>query len=215
MKPKPSSYVMSFLRALDARNLQYAVVRDLNNVLPDRYMGEADVDIIINPRDWQQAKDVLLSMKWFEVLHPFDNLRDFTFLYGMRRFKFFIRGNAKLDICFQLACRSTNAGEWVPLDQTIQESVWSNRKWDESRCCYVLSPLDECVHLLARAFFDKQKVTQEYLTRIEHLFNKIDAELLEDRLKLVFFKAAGTVMACLRNRELDQLVDRVRSYDNY
>ena len=65
---------------------------------------------IIHPEDWPQAQQLLKVEKWFEVLHPFDNLRDFTFLYGMTPFRFFIRGIAKLDVCFQLACRSTNAG---------------------------------------------------------------------------------------------------------
>ena len=61
-------------------------------------------------------------------------------------------------------------GEWVPLDQDIQDSVWENRRRDEAKGCYALSPLDECVHLLARAYFDKGCMPSEYRDRIEQLY---------------------------------------------
>lgn len=210
-----ANHVIEVLNALNSKKVRYAVCRDIENALPENYKGDADIDLVIHPEDWKPAQTVLKSQNWFEVLHPFDNQTDFVFLYGVKRFRFFVRGSAKLDICFQLACRSTNAGEWIPLDQEIQDSVWANRKWDDERQCYTLAPIDEIVHLLARAYFDKKVVTEAYRLRIEELFSDMDESELEHRLGLVFFRASGEVMSCLRSSELDAIMTRVTEFNDY
>lgn len=215
MTSTAARHVMEITNAFEAENVRYAICRDLENALPADYAGEADIDLVIHPEDWSNAQGILKSRNWFEVLHPFDNLSDFVFLYGVKRFRFFVRGEAKLDLCFQLACRSTNAGEWIPLDQEIQDSVWANRKWDDQRRCYTLSPVDECVHLLARAYFDKKSVTELYRSRIQELYSEIDECDLEYRLRLVFFRATGDIMSCLRSGEITELVTRVTAFHDY
>lgn len=210
-----AQYVVGLFRAFDAKGVRYAVLRDLNNVLPLDYDGEKDVDVVVHPGDWVEARQVLSAERWFEVLHPFDNLKDFTFLYGMEKFRFFIRGNAKLDVCFQLACRSTNAGEWIPLDQEIQESVWRNRCWDGSKGTYILSPIDECTHLLARAFFDKKEIDFAYRQRIASLWRILDEAEMERRLRLVFFRAAKEVVFCVRSSDYDGLIARLAAFHDY
>lgn len=208
-------HVMEVITAFDSNNVRYAICRDLENALPKDYLGEADIDLVIHPEDWSDAQGILKSRNWFEVLHPFDNMSDFVFLYGLKRFRFFVRANAKLDLCFQLACRSTNAGEWIPLDQEIQDSVWLNRKWDDQRQCYMLSPIDECVHLLARAYFDKKGVTELYRLRIQELFSGVEESELEHRLGLVFFRAAGEIISCLRSGKISEIVTRVTAFHEY
>lgn len=210
-----ASHVMEVLNAFNSKTVRYAICRDIENALPEDYAGEADIDLVIHPEDWKLAQGVLKPQNWFEVLHPFDNQSDFVFLYGVKRFRFFVRGSAKLDICFQLTCRSTNAGEWIPLDQEIQDSVWANRKWDDLRQCYMLSPIDEIVHLLARAYFDKKGVAEAYRLRIQELFSGMDEADLEHRLRLVFFRAAGEVMSCLRSGEIGKIVTRVTAFHDY
>ncbi len=210
-----ASNVMEVLNAFNSKKVQYAICRDIDNALPENYAGEADIDLVIHPEDWKLAQGVLTQQNWFEVLHPFDNLTDFVFLYGVKRFRFFVRGSAKLDICFQLTCRSTNAGEWIPLDQEIQDSVWANRKWDDLRLCYTLSPIDEIVHLLARAYYDKKGFTEAYRLRIQELFLGIDESDLEHRLRLVFFRAAAEVMLCMRTGEIGEIVARVNAFHDY
>ena len=215
MKSNAVIYVMEITKAFAAKNVRYAICRDLENLLPNNYTGKADIDIVIHPEDWLNAQSLLKSQNWFEVLHPFDNLSDFIFLYGAKRFRFFLRGRAKLDLCFQLTCRSTNAGEWIPLDKEIQDSVWANRKWDSKRQCYTLSQIDEFVHLLARAYFDKKDVPELYRARIEELYTSIDASEIEHRLKLIFFHATGSVMTLLRSSRISELFTTVNEFHDY
>ena len=207
--------VLSVFGAFESGNIRYALLRDLSGALPNNYTGESDIDIIIHPEDWFEARQLLKNNKWFEVMHPFDNLKDFVFLYGMQRFKFFIRGAAKLDVCFQLACRSTNDGEWIPIDQEIQDSVWGGRYLCEKKKCYVLDPVDECVHLLARAFFDKNQVPIDYSERVMFLYSKIDSEKFQKCLELVFFRAAREVHVLVQNGSLMDLKKCILSFDDY
>ena len=207
--------VIALLEEFDSSNTRYAVVRDIENALPKAYLGDRDVDIIIHPEDKFRAAELLQTNGWLKVLHPYDNKRDFVFLYRMDRFEFYVKGNAKLDICYQLACRSTNAGEWVPLDQEIQESVWLRRERDGAKCCYVLDPIDECVHLLARAFFDKRVIPQGYRERISDLFLKVGEAALSERLRLVFFSAAPVVVSVIKEDDFDMLHQRVLSFVDY
>ena len=113
-------------------------------------------------------------MGWFPVRHPWDFGDNFIFLYSMNPLEFYEKNGIYLDVSYQLCCRSVNNGEWMPLDQKINNSVWNNRKQDNTYGWYILSDEDLFLHLITRSVFDKKKFTDGYIEQIQNLFKKIN-----------------------------------------
>lgn len=198
---------------LTEESIQYALLKGVEDAIPS--VGGKDVDIIIRRDCVDNFEEVIKRYGFVRVLHPYDNLKDFTFLYGMNEFRFYQNHVCSLDICFQLSCRSTNNGEWVPLDLEIQRSVWENRRYDEGFKCYMLSFEDELIHLLTRLIFDGKKYNNKYANRIGILLDKVSKEVLYEKMKLVFFKFSGFLMDFLYNNQLDDISQKYIKFTEY
>ena len=117
--------VFSFL---NTNHIRYLLLRNIGNELPNNFLKGKDIDILVNPDDKQKLIAALEKSNWIKSIHPWDFGKNFVFLYSMDQFIMYSLNGIHLDICFQLCCRSLNAGEWFPLDSLIQEDAFSKKK---------------------------------------------------------------------------------------
>jgi len=198
-------------------NIEYVLLRNINNELPDRLKETKDIDILVNSHYKSNLITLLKKEKWLQIIHPWDFGDNFNFLYSMDEFLMFRKGKINLDVCFQLCCRSLNAGEWFPLDESIQKSVFTNKrkKCKNDFITYRLSYEDELIHLITRCIFDKKIFNDGYIERIQSLLGKIDMNLVSKKLEKIFFKFTPFLIQLLLYEEYSQIRNNYITFKEY
>jgi hypothetical protein len=212
-----SSEIIAIFSQLNLCSEQYLLIRNINNELPNNLTIGKDIDILINKKNKFLFSNFLHERGFKSVKHPLFND---IFLYGVDKFEFKInsKNNIILDLNFQLVCRSFNAGEWIPLDQTIQESAWENRIFieHESGLSYwTLGHEDEFVSLLVRSVFDKKYFLEGYVTRIEELLGLIDIAIVQSKLDLVFFKFTSVLLNLIEKKDYSNIIGEYVKFKDY
>lgn len=207
--------ILDIFRILNESGINYVLLRNIDCELPNKFKGNKDIDILVKQEEKKMFYNLMKINKWRKCPHPLDLAGDFTFLYAMDRFDFFTKKGINLDICYQLSCKSTNAGEWMPLDQFINNSVWENRKINKDYGWYEMSREDELVHLLTRCIFDKKTFSSNYIIRIEDLFRDIDINKFIERIELVFFKFTPYLLKHIENKRYQIIRNEYLKFIDY
>lgn len=211
---KPES-IIDLFNKLNAESLDYILIRNINNELPDRLRIGKDIDLLVPYKERSKFIEFLKEKGFKNIRHPHCND---VFLYGVNKFdKFIDKDNVLLDFNYQLACRSLNAGEWIPLDHKIQDSVWTNKKINkiDEFTYYSLGMEDEFVALVTRSLFDKKEFQKGYIKRIDELINVIDVNDVIYKFQLVFYKFTPVLLGMLKKRQFDMILDRYISFREY
>jgi len=209
-------YIKEAFDLLNTSGLEYLLMWNIDGELPESLPEGKDVDILIRKEQETELVGFLEAHDYEEIAHPF---RDDVFLYSVDKFRKMRhrKNNVLLDLNFQLTCRSLNAGEWIPLDQTIQESAWENKRFQEETgfSRWTLGVEDEYVTLLARAVFTKRIFDEGYRASIDRLRNKVDERDVLQKLEKVFFKFAPYLIAQVRKGEYDTIVKNYIQFREY
>lgn len=201
--------VLDLFKQLEEKEISYAVLRNLDNRIPNHIDSTKDIDIIVLDKDKFEFQYFMKKNGFRKERHPWDFGENFIFLYAMDKLDFYIKDEMILDICYQLCCRSTDHGEWMPLDQMIQQSVWKNRKRNAVYGYYELSFEDEFIHLVTRALFDKKKFPPEYRERLNQLIECINERDVMEKLKVIVFNYADKLLEQIKQKKYEKI------YKNY
>ncbi len=141
-------------------------------------------------------------------------------MYGVDRFEFKYNNNNNIlfDLNFQIAVRSLDAGQWIPLDQSIQKSAWKNRRFEqlnEDFGYWTLSYEDEFVSLVARSIFDKNEFQSGYVKRIDELSSIIEKLNVIEKLNTVFFKFTPFLMDYIVNKDYENIIKNYLEFKEY
>jgi len=211
------SEVINIFKLLNSSNLKYILLRNINNELPEKLEVGKDIDILINKKDKSKFIYFFKNNGYKTIPHPFKND---TFLYGVDKFEFKYNDNNKIlfDLTSQLVVRSLDAGQWIPLDQKIQESAWNNRRFkkiDEEFGYWTLSHNDEFITLVARSIFDKREFQEGYIRRIDELKDKIDIEDVKEKMGLVFFKFTPYLLEMIEKKDYENIIKNYIQFKEY
>ena len=109
--------IIDIFNNLNAAGLKYILIRNINSKLPNNLRIGKDIDLLVPHNERSKFIIFLIEKGFTNIRHPFCND---IFLYGTNKFEKFVnKDNMLLDLNYQLACRSLNAGEWIPLDYKI------------------------------------------------------------------------------------------------
>ena len=207
--------IIDIFNKLNTSGFEYILIRNINNELPGSLRIGKDIDLLINHNERRKFINFLKANGFKGISHPHQHDR---FLYGVKVFEFFVnKYNVLLDLNYQLACRSLNAGEWIPLDHKIQDSAWKNKviyKIDNFTY-YSLGMEDEFVALVTRSIFDKKKFQNGYMERIDELMKLIDVNEVIAKFQLIFFKFTSVLLSMLKERQYKVILDRYLSFSEY
>ena len=207
--------IIEIFNKLNTSGFEYILIRNINNELPTGLRIGKDIDLLVHYNDRREFINFLKTSGFKRINHPHQHDK---FLYGVRIFEFFVnKDNVLLDLNYQLACRSLNAGEWIPLDNKIQDSAWKNKVTNkiDNFSFYSLGLEDEFVALVTRSIFDKKEFQDGYMERIEELMNHIDANEVIAKFQLIFFKFTPVLFSMLKERQYKAVLDRYLSFMEY
>ncbi|HRZ40282.1 MAG TPA: nucleotidyltransferase family protein, partial [Candidatus Omnitrophota bacterium] len=204
-----ASKIISIFKALNDSGLEYVLMRNINDELPACLKAGKDIDLLIRKKDYGSFKSFFREHGYKRIRHP--SSKD-TFLYGVDRFEFqYQRASGIIfDLNFQLAVRSLDDGQWIPLHQSVQEAAWENRRLHRSNeqfSYWTLGHADEFVTLVARAVFDKRRFEHGYVQRLKTLLSKVDKSDVEQKLKKVFFAYTPYLLRSMEKGDFENIIN--------
>lgn len=211
-----SAKLIAAFKRLNESGLEYILIRNINNELPAALKTGKDIDILVKKKNEKDFDRFFRNEHFEEVVHPLDND---IFLYGTDKFKMYNDRNGIIfDLNFQLAVRSLDAGQWIPLEQSIQQSAWENKRFvhaDKSFHYWALSYEDEFIHLITRSVFDKRGFSSDYIEKINDIYSQINMDEVTGKLELVFFKFTFFLLEKIARREYDTIVKDYIQFKEY
>lgn len=209
--------LINIFKLLNKSGLKYILMRNINKELPSGLEIGKDIDILVNKEDEKEFINFFHSNDYQTIDHPF---KYDVFLYGVDRFEFKYNNNNKIlfDLNFQIAVRSLDAGQWIPLDQIIQESAWKNKRFEqltEDFGYWTLSYEDEFVCLISRSIFDKKEFQNGYIKRINELINLINKNDVTEKFNMVFFKFTPYLMKYIEKQNYDEIIKNYLQFKEY
>ncbi|MCF6775585.1 hypothetical protein L3V83_03245 [Thiotrichales bacterium 19X7-9] len=201
---------------LNESRLDYILLRNINNEIPLHLDLGKDIDILVKKKDEPLFIEFFKKHNYKEVVHP---LRNDIFLYGTDQFRTFKdQNNILFDLNYQVAVRSLDAGQWIPLDQILQNSAWINRRFEQISDDFgywSLSYEDELICLVARSIFDKKEFQVGYIKRINELIPMVDWNNVQEKFNLIFFKYTPVLIKLIKKNDYQNIIMNYLKFSEY
>ena len=218
MKFIESNEIKKIFNLINKSKLNYILMWNINSELPSALKVGKDIDILIKKQDEKKFINFFKNNNYQQTNHPF---KFDIFLYGVDKFEFKYNNfynNIDFDINFKIVVRSLDAGQFIPLDQSIQKSAWQNRRFEkisEDFGYWTLSYEDEFVCLVARSIFDKKEFKNGHIKRINKLIKLVDRNIVLEKLKKVFFRYTSNLFKSLENQNYEVIIDNYLQFREY
>ena len=209
--------VLDFFTKLNERNINYLLIKNIGEELPKKLKYGKDIDILVHPDCYAKYLALMPTWGFKEIVHPHGTKRGWQFLYGMEScHKFEHRQSGiQIDGYAQLATKSIGMNAWLPLDKSIQESVWRNKVWNKQFKWWQMDDKNLLVYLVTRSVFEKEKFSSVYIADIEKLLPLIDEKTVQDKFGKIFFKFAPHLTEMLKEHSLEEIRDTYISFADY
>ena len=208
--------IFGFFRLLDDSGIEYVLIKNINNELPSQQKRNKDIDILVHPKDYRRYKKLLSQNGYYTIWHPHGRANGWGHLYGMEKVtkKKSVHG-LEVDACAQLCCKSTLGNMWVPLDRSIQSSIWRDRIWDGELRCWRMDDKNLAAYLPARCILDKSDFPMEYRYEITKMSGLYGNEEVREKLRHIFFDFTDTLISMIENKAYDGIIEAYYSYGDY
>ena len=121
----------------------------------------------------------------------------------------------EIDAYAELCTKSFAMNAWLPLDQSINVSVWEDKIWDDANHWWMMDDVNLTVYLLARCIFEKGAFSEAYIREIEERKQLLNTVSCVKRLEKVFFRFSPYLIAAVMKNEYDSIVERYKCFADY
>jgi hypothetical protein len=188
-----------FIQLLVDNRIDYRVVQSQTD----------QMTVLIHSRFYELFCKKIRNTEYKKIPHPFGKLYQYQFLYQMKEFQLFRKGCYLIEVFFELPCMSLTPKTWIPLDKTIQNSIWIEKDGKK-----YLDKLNTYVFKLTWAIFMRKAFDKEVV-----LFFETNRDLINDKLqeKLypIFFKYTNVLIQLLRDGKYQDIRQQYITFKNY
>ena len=173
------------------------------------------LEIFIHPDYKTVAARLFASMGYKEF--PFRK-EHYSFIYRMIPDAFWkAKGDLILHSACQMSCISlSNLSNCIlPLDESIQQSIWNEKYLDPQSGNWVLSKEDRLIHLVTGAIFNDRQFNEDTIVKIGLCNANYDSSSLRRKLEGVFFKFTPHLIEYLKNGNYDEIIHAYRTFRDY
>jgi hypothetical protein len=214
----PSKHIEDFFVALNSSGINYVLIKNINNELPNNLENGKDIDILVHANS-KILFEALMSESFIAITQPLGTANGWSFAYGLIPYQFWKRKNIKedlyVDASFALSCKSLTPKIWIPLDKKIQQSVWDNKFFDKELNFWRIDYKNLFVYLLVRCIFDKKIFSDLYIKEIENHKNFLSDNYVLDVLHLIFFNFTSTLVKLLKTGMYEKIINEYISFKEY
>lgn len=206
--------IKDFFAQLNQSGLRYVLLRNIDGELPSCLPIGKDIDLLFDYKQKNEVKSFLLGQGFVNITHPYSRA---VYLYNPRKPEMYRdHEGVEIEAHYELLCKSTNAGEWMPLHQEIQKSCWENRFLCGTKFKhFTLSPEDELLLLIVRSVLDKRQFSPGYIRRIELLSHFVGSDSFFRKAKLVFFGYTPLLCENIKKKDYESPFLKYISFKEY
>ena len=211
----PKINVESSLIDLNSTGCDWILLKKTENELLEDFAVVKDIGILVQSIDKESMHASLLALDFKEIPHP---QRLETRLYGVDEFRLYQSSKGVLiNVNFQVAVKSLDDGQWIPLDHLIQASIWKNYELVSIGCAIVKmpSPEDLFVITIAQCIFNMRLIPDWHRGYLYDLVKCCERDSLLVRLRLVFFKFAENLLSLVEQTSFDLIITNHFSFSDY
>lgn len=211
--------VLSFFKLLNDSNINYVLIKNVGGELPYKLKDGKDVDILVKLEDRPLFMETMLKGGFLKRIPPLGREAGWKFGYQLPEYQFWQkRGIAQkfyIDCCFKLMCKSLTPNYWIPLDRSLNESIWKNKVWDETLGCWKIDDKTLFPYLIARCVLDKKEFKSVYIKDINELLHYLDDDEVQAMLSTIFYKFTPKLTKLLKAGKYDEIVSKYISFKDY
>ena len=118
-----------------------------------------------------------------------------------------------IDVNFTLCCQSFIPKTWIPLNESINESVWKEKVFDDENKWWIIDDKNMLLYLLVRCMFDKKTFSEAYISEIEKRKHHMDS--IDEKLRSTFYKYSSRLSALVAAGEYGSIIQDYIVFDEY
>ena len=205
---KTSSCLQSLFTLLEDHDISYRLV--------EVEQDKKHVELFIHPDSKDDFNTVMETAGWNKIG---SNTQKFNFIYRLIPDAFW--GNSDqwtLHSACQMGCQSlSNLSKcMLPLDKSVQNSIWNNKIRDKEYNCWRLTDEDYLIYLLATAMFDEKCFDKETILKINALGTEIlDSSSLQKKLEGVFFYFTSELIQHIKEGRFSEMFHDFMTFRKY
>lgn len=214
-----SKYITNFLSGLNQSNIEYVLIKNIADELPEHLENGKDIDICVREEDMHKLEDAMLSIGFVQLVHPKGTKNGWAFYYGLPEHQIWKLDccpyDIYIDISFKLCCMSLTQYAWVPLDSYIQRYMWENKVWDEKNNWWIMDINSRYAYYFIRCVFDKKTFSDKYINEIEKSKYQIDTNIVSSLLEKAFFKFTGKLLELVEEKKYQEIITEYKKFKDY
>lgn len=202
---------------LAKNNISYVLEHNIGGELPGSLLHGKDIDIIVEPCDYLRYQELMLSNGYNRVVHPRGREIGWQFLYNMHESCMFRNDKSGLyvDSYAELVTKSIGMKAWLPLDKSIQVSIWRDKVWNKNEQWWQMDDKNLLIHLITRCIFEKKAFNEAYINEIELLYPLLEDSFVQEKFSMVFFGFAETLVDLLLRRQYKDIINAYLMFKDY
>jgi hypothetical protein len=194
--------IVDVLSVIGKNNILYALLDENSD----------NARLLISSEQKQKIHKLFKNLNWRPIKNAY---KKEVFLYGMDSFEDFVYLNFKITLCYQLACKSTMMGNWIPLDRKINEFALAHRIMSSDKGFYVLNGIYDIPYRIAKCIFTEKIFSVYDIDILQKNENLLDKESIIESLGKVFFKFTPVLINMLRDKDYGHIVSACFNYSDY
>ena len=150
--------VDEFFFGLNEAEIEYVLIKNICEELPCNLRDGKDIDILVHTSSVPAFKQAMLKMNFKQIVAPYGIREGWSFGYQLNEYQFWRKNNATcnffIDAAEKLMCKSLMPKMWIPIDNTINESIWRDKVFDTKNNWWSMDEDNVAAYLIIRSVFD-------------------------------------------------------------
>lgn len=206
--------IKAFIKLLNVNRIQYVLIKNDDNVLPNSLKKGEDIDFLVHPSDYDRLIDIAVVNGYEKIVG--ESCKRY-FLYQLREDILLKKDDCFFHFFEALSCNPlTNMGNCkMPMETIVQEYLWSNRVWDSDNNWWIMDDIMILLYLIVRSVFDKMRFRDKYVREIEKRIIYIDGKEFYTLARTVFWGFTPRMIEMIKKKEYERILGGYLSYMNY
>lgn len=174
------------------------------------------LDMFIRLEDNERFKKLMLANRYSKV---YSNTEKYRFIYRLEPDIFWRseEGNLEVHSACQMSCTSMSNlfKAKLPLDESIQKSLWSNKVWDAEKSWWRICDEDHLIYLIVNCVFNQGYFDDESIVRICGLKEILSSESLVEKLRGVFFRFTEELIRHILEEQFQTIIHHYKTFCSY
>ena len=193
----------AFLKAVQKSDIDYRILEVRSHVLT----------LMVKPECYKVFRKYAKKEGLKRLEHPFGKRHGYRFLYQMHEFEIYESNGYYYEIMCQLPCKSLTPKMWMPLDKCVQTALWTDK--NEIDGYHYVADEELWIYRMTQCIFTKMNLTDEDCVFFEAHRNVLKSQSLRQKLQMIVFGFADTLIKEAENAEYDRIIEDYFSYSDY